>query len=967
MKKVLILAILLIMTITLFANEKREFRFIEELYQRDNLTFAQQEIERFKEKYPNSEFLMKADYYQAMIDFLQNNFTKADEELLRLEKNSDQEIKPLVILALVQTKFFLNDFVASENFADKFLANYPNHTSRGEAYYWKGRIALERENLTAAQSNLDLAYQTEQSSMMNYLAFQIKLKQNKENEAKAILDSTYTNYEDEFVNQIVLEWFDHLYQKLDYQAILRDSNYKIPSYSRLHSNYAIIIGQAYYHLQRYDQALRILRTIQPTTDVKQFHIALAYKAKGDINLANTIFTELAKTSSIAKIQELSFFEMINSSIAVPSGTSQQKADIIANNNVYLNELTDFITENPHSKYLGNAYYLRGFINYLNEDYDQALEWLLQANNSKIDSDTSEKLLFLIGDIYFSTLQKSKAISFFEYYQELYPDGRYYDEVLYKIGLTYFDSSVFGEANSSLLELSKKYPNYKHLSTVYFYLGEINVINNNLQIALDWFQMALPNATDPASIWMRIAEVNFLLNEWQTAFNALANIPSSPLYNFRVNLIKGNIYYNLKDYDKAIEHYQLSSNQAVKTEDITLITSRLGWTYYLKGDFKMAERTFRSLSNFSTTSEDYLILAGNSALNGKRYNDAISLFQEFLLTYPVSTKSNYVKLNLGDSYYNLKRYKEAFDTYAEILSNNPDSKELKNTLLGIKWTVLNDKERDYRSDLATLANNIKNNRISQTLSQITLLYENENEKWDDVIKTAQTLLNNYPNDNQNKVINQTLARAYAEKSLYEKADSLYANLTNWHNDADLYVAWSDAFLARNDTIKAIKVLDDALEISNEMDIWFKSLELKVASKDQSFISSFQEFNSIAQDLPKVYGQLLENEWKLNNGQQANLAFLNTQTESQDDRIASLAYYLLGLDSFNKKDYENSALNMMRVLYLFPDFTNINYKASYYLILSQHYLGNKDKAHQNFDIYHSKLPSWQSDYLRKKLFK
>lgn len=967
MKKVLILALTLMITVSIFATEKREFRFIEELYQRDYLTFAQQEIERFKAKYPNSEFLLKADYYEAMINFLQNNFAKADSELMLLENNSDQEIKPLVILALIQTKFFLDDFVESQKYAELFLQNYSNHSSRGEAYYWQGRIALERGNLQEAETKLSKASETEHSSMLNYLGFQIKLKQDKLSQAKTILDSTYKAYEDEFVNQIVLEWFDHLYQKLDYSSIIRDANYQIPAYSRLHSDYAIIIGQAYYQLKRYDAALNILKTIQPTTDVKQFHIALAYKAKGDVQLGNTIFTELAKSSKVAKIQELSFFEMINSSIAVPQGNEAQREEIKASNLEYSDQLSEFIQKHPESNYIGNAFYLKGFIYYLNEDYEPALDWLLQANNGSIDSDTSEKLLFLMGDIYFLTVQKSRAISLFNYYKELYPNGRYYDEVLYKIGLTYFDSGVFAEANSALLELSKKFPNYKHISTAYFYLGEVNTINNNLQVALEWLQSALPKATDPISIWMRIAEVNYLLSEWQTAFNALNNIPESPLYDLRVNLIKGNIYYNLKDYDKAIEHYNISSNQAVSSDDISLITSRLGWTYYLKGDFSKAERTFRSLSNFSSSSEDYLILAGNSALNGKRFSDAITLFKEFLLTYPVSTKTNYVRLNLGDSYYNLKQYKIAFDTYAEILNSNPDGKELKNSLIGIKWTVLNHKERDYRSDLATLANKVKSSMISQTLTQITLLYENETEQWDDVIETAEALLKDYPQDKQNKVINQTLALAYTNKNEHAKADSLYANLTLWHKDAEIFSAWANAFLARQDTSRAIEVLDNAIELSNELDIWFKSLELKVDTNDASFTSAYQTFNSFAEGLSKNYGQLLQYEWKLKNNESIDLAYLNIQADSPDDKIASLAFYLLGLDSFMKKDYEECAINMMRVTYLFPDYTTLNYKAAYYLILSQHYLGHKDKAHQNFDLYHGSLPEWQTNYLRNKLFK
>ncbi len=967
MKKVLIIALALIMTSLIFANEQRDFRFIEELYQRDNLDFAQAEIEKFQDKYPDSDYLMKLDYYEAMIVFFQNNFAEADAKFLVLEKNSDQEIKPLVILALIQSKFFLDDYVESEKYADFFLKNYQNHSSRGEAYYWKGRIALQRENIALAEQYFNEATKSGKSSMLNYLGFQIKLKQKKLQDAQAILDSTYHTYEDEFSNQIVLEWLDHLYQNLNYSAIIRDSHYKIPTYSRLHSNYAIIIGQAYYQVKRYDESIRILNTIQPTTDVKQFHIALAYKAKGDISLASTIFSELAKTSDTPRIQELSFFEMINSSIAVPVGNEADIARIKQSNKDYSAQLSEFIQENPESNYLGNAYYLKGFIYYLNENYESALDWFLQANSTTISNDTSEKLLFLIGDIYFQTSQKSRAISLFNYYKELYPQGRYYDEVLYKIGLTYFDSGVFAESNSALLELAKKYPNYKHISTAYFYLGEINTVNNNLDVAIDWFSLALPNSTDPNAIWMRISEVYYLQGRFQDSWSALNNIPVSPLYNFRVNLIRGNILYNQKDYNKAIESYQKASNQAVSNEDISLITSRLGWTYYLKGDFTMAERTFRTLSNFSSTSEDYLILAGNSALNGRRFNDAISLFKEFLLTYPVSTKTNYVRLNLGDAYYNLKQYKTAFDAYAEILNNNPDSKELKNALLGLKWTVLNHKDRDYRSDLATLANKIKDNRISQTLTQITLLYENETEQWEDVINTAESLLKDYPQDNQNKVINQTLALAYTKRNQYEKADSLYANLTLWHKDAELFSAWSKAFLTRQDTTRAIEVLDDALKLTNELDIWFKSLELKVATNHPSFEASHKTFMAFADGLSKDYGQLLLYEWKLKNKQAIDLDYLNIQASSTDDKIASLAYYLIGLDSFIKQDYESTALNMMRVTYLFPDYSELNRKAAYNLILAQHYLGHKDKAQQNFDLYHSSLPDWQSSNLRNKLFK
>jgi tetratricopeptide (TPR) repeat protein len=901
-----------------------------------------------------------------MIQLLNNDFVKAEVTLKGLEKTTkDAEIKPLVLLALIQTNYFQNDFVEAEKYAQLITSNYATHNNVYEAYYWLGRVALERDDYSKASQYLEQASVNKSTSMIDYLAFQINIKQGKAKAAKAIMESSYAQYEDEYVNQIVLEWFNYLYEHLWYKAIVRDSNFRIPNYSRLHSDYAIIVGQANYKLGNYDRALSILKTINPTTDKKQFHIALAYKAKGDFTLANAIFEELADNSEVKKIKDLSFFELVNNRIKVPVGNKEVMVSIKADNNNWFKRVEDFSSNNPNSEFIGNAYYLMGYIKYLNEEYDTSLNWFLKANNSRIDSDTSEKMLFLIGDIYFLSKQKSKAIPMFNYYKELYPEGRFYDEVLYKIGLTYFDSDVFNESEAAFVELAKKYTKFKNLSSVYFYLGEINTINTNYETAIDWFEMALEDSIDPTAVWLRIAEVQYLLEDWESCLSSLDNVPASPLYTFRVNLIKGNIFYNKKEYDRAIEHYNKSSQVAVEDSDITLITSRIGWTYYLKNDYAQAEKIFRTLSNFSTSSEDYLILAGNSALNGKRFIDAISLFKEFILTHPISNKLNYVRLNLGDAYYNLNKYKESLETYVEILENNPTNKELKNALLGIKWSVLNDKNRDNRSKLATIANKIKNPNIAKTLTQIILLYENENKKWEDVIRTANELITTYPADKKNKNVNKNLAYAYSQQKEFAKADSVYANLAQWHKDAEVFTAWSDAFLARKDSSRAIKVLADAAKLSSEPDVWLKLLELKLEVSDTTFTSSFNEFLPKATGLVKDYTRLLNERHKFIKKESIDLDYINRLAENDDTRIASYSYFLIGLNDFSNKKYDEASLNMMRILYLFPEYKLLNQKAAYYLITSQLQAKDHSKAQKNYDAYKHLLLDWQKKQLMKRL--
>lgn len=967
MKKISTIIFLLLIVIFLTADEKRDFRFIEELYQRDELKFASHELVKFQKKYPASTLQDKANYYMAMIDFLNNRVEDADRKFEKLDRTADIELKPLVELALIQTKFFLNDYVKSSEYADLFLENYSNHSNRVEVYYWKGRIALERGNLTIATENLKKAQKIDNNSMLCYLDFKIKLSQKHPRSARDVLYSNYNKYQDEYMNQIILEWFDYLYQNLAYSSIVRDAMYVIPEESRLHSDYAIILGQAYYKMKRYDDALNVLKSIEPTTDLKQFHVALAYKAKGNKVAAEAIFNTLADNSADAKIKEMSFFEMINSKIKEPFGDDQKVADIRKNNNKLYSKLYKFQKSNPKSKYIGNAFYLMGYIKYLNEDYLNSIDWFLKANNLALDSDQTEKLHFLISDIYFITNQSQKALSLFGYYKDMYPQGRFYDDVLYKLALINFDINNFDDSYDYFVELSKKYPNYNHKSTVYFYLGEINAIRNNYKVALDWFELSKNKATDINAVWFRIAEMNYKLKDWSSSLFALNQIPDSPLYLFKTKLIRGNIYYNLKEYSKAIELYQVSLNNAIKDEDSALVKSRIGWTYYLMGEYQKAEQTFRSLANYSTTSEDYLILAGNSALNGKRYSEAISLFQEFNKTYPVSTRTNYVDLNLGDCFYNLNQYNESYDSYAKVLKNNPDGKELKNAILGIKWTVLNDSAKDYRGDLLSLANSLNNEVISKSLKQIKLLYERKTAKWDDVIETAQALINEYPSDAKNKSVNKSLALAYTQKNNFSQADSVYSKLTEWHQDAELFSGWADAFISRRDTVNAIKVIDDALKFSTEADIWIKGLELKLDSDNKTFVNDYEKFQTIANSLPKEYSQLLNEEWKLKQNKKYDEKLIEKSSEKEDALIASQAYYLLGLSYLNKKKYDDASLMFMRVLYLYPEYERVVAKSSYSLIISQYRSGKKGKAQSNFDQYNKILASWQVKYLRKILFK
>ncbi len=967
MRKVLIIMILILTTI-LNANEKRDFRFIEELYQRDELEFAKMQLEDFIKKYPQSELKSKAEYYTAMIELLENKFSQAEEKLLMISKASaDSDIRPLVIVALIQANYFQEDYVDANKYANEFIASFPANTSITEVYYWLGRIALDNGEYIKADSYLTQIGQENSSSMTKYLEFQLRIKQDDIDTAEKVLSETYSKYQDEYVNQIVLEWYNYLYENLDYKKIVSSNNYKVPKHSRLYSDYAIILGQAYYKTGDFESAKSVFNSISPDTDVKRFYLGLAYKATGDLKIASGLFRDLSDNSDMKKIKDLSFFELVNYEIKVPVGSEEEKAQTIKSNNLIFARINKFIERNPDSKYIGNAYYLTSYIKYLEADYKQSLDLILMAKNQVLDNDTSEKLLFLVSDIYFIDKEYKKAISFLTNYIDLYPNGRFYDEVLYKMGLSYFNLGEYKESAESLTELAKKYPDFVNISTTYFYLGEINTINENYEVALEYFEMCMTDSVDKNAVWLRISELNFLLSKWEETIVSLQNIDTHPLYLFRANLIKGNVFYNLNNYEKALEYYTISYDNAIEAKQIDQVNSRMGWTYYLMKDFEKAESKFRELSKDSNSSEDYLILAGSSAMNGKNYADAVNLFREFTLKYPESYKLNYVNLNLADSYFNQNQFEDALNTYIKVLDSNPSKSEFKNSILGIKWSVLSDKNKDYRSKLATLARKMTNKNVSRTLKQIILLYESQEEKWEDLIKTGEELIKENPQDRQNKNVSKNLAIAYTKTNQFERADSLYSALTDSHKDAEVFSAWADVFLARKDTTNAKSVLNEGIGYSNEPEIWIKLLKLQLSTKDSTFVSTHKRFVLNADKNFTDYANLLKIEYDLKLNKKVDIILAESLKDSDDDRLSSLSYYLLGLQSYRNQDYNAASLYMMRVLFLFEEYKDLNVKASYYLILSQIENNRFEKAKQSYDSYKSLLPEWQKNELYQRLIK
>ena len=113
---------------------------------------------------------------------------------------------------------------------------------------------------------------------------------------------------------------------------------------------------------------------------------------------------------------------------------------------------------------------------------------------------------------------------------------------------------------------------------------------------------------------------------------------------------GHLYYQKKDYARAVSSYQAALNKGVFSQSIkTLILGNLAYAYEQKGDLPQAAKTLSEIAQGQENllkEESLLNLARVYQKMGKKA-EAKTTYQTFLKSFPQSTYSSMVKDSLAE--------------------------------------------------------------------------------------------------------------------------------------------------------------------------------------------------------------------------------------------------------------------------------------------------------------------------------
>ncbi|WP_114492862.1 tetratricopeptide repeat protein [Candidatus Ulvibacter alkanivorans] len=338
----------------------------------------------------------------------------------------------------------------------------------------------------------------------------------------------------------------------------------------------------------------------------------------------------------------------------------------------------------------NAYY------HLAESYlkldqkQQALNAFKNASEMDFSAEIQEdawlnyaKLSYEIGNSYQSVPQV--ILSFIE----AYPQNKNNDALKDLLIDSYITSKNY-KAAIELLENNKSFENKLAYQKVAFYRG-IELYNaGKYQEAITYFDKSLKEPRDQvftarATLWK--AESDYNLSNFEASligykqFLQLPGASATPEHdNIRYNLAYNQ--FKLKNYSEAIENFKSYATsgtaESVRQKDAYL---RLGDSYFVTSQYWPAMENYNQAIELNTPDADYASFQTAISYGFvDRTESKIDGLTAFTRNFPTSVYRDDALYELGNTYVSLDRTNDALTTYDKLIREIPKSSYIARTLL-----------------------------------------------------------------------------------------------------------------------------------------------------------------------------------------------------------------------------------------------------------------------------------------------
>lgn len=335
----------------------------------------------------------------------------------------------------------------------------------------------------------------------------------------------------------------------------------------------------------------------------------------------------------------------------------------------------------------NIWYLLGDCYIKKGDKKRAQFSFGEASKMDNDKNLKEESLFNYAKLTYETSYSpfGEVIEAFQKYIDLYPGSDKIEEAYDYLVATYMQVKNYKAAFASLEKISKKDSRLEEAyQRVAFYHGLELFKNLEFETSIDLFDKSLKYGNynrliRARSIYWR-GEAYYRLGQYDKAISDYEEfmwIPGSMLLT-EYNIVRYNLGYSLfdkKDYTNALNHFKTFESDATeaKPEILTDARTRTADCYYITTNYPLAINYYDKVIEYGKADADYAIYQKGFVLGlTNNQKGKVEILNSLVEKFPSSSYVPGAIFERGRAYVVLKDTKRGEDDFSSIVASYPNS-------------------------------------------------------------------------------------------------------------------------------------------------------------------------------------------------------------------------------------------------------------------------------------------------------
>lgn len=791
-------------------NFAKEYTIALEHYNNKAYAIAEKNFESIKNKSKiGTNLKADASFFEAMCA-VKLNKPEADKKVLTfVEENPNSNKKNRAFFTIANYYFANKKAAYALKWFQKVNIDELSTENKKELNFKMGYALLVTKNLAQAKTKFlplinDAKYGNDSRYYYGFISYKLEDYGIAESTLKEIADN------DSYRAEISYYLLDISFKAGKFKRCI---NVGLKIYEtiekKLKSDVAKIIGESYFNLEKYAEAIPYLKS---------------YKGiKGKWN--NTDYYQLG----YAYYKQKDFENAINN----------------------FNKIID--QKNAVSQ---NAYYHLGEC-YMNlEKKSEALNAFKSASEMSFNTNIQEDAALNYAKLSYEEGNPFKPVAnILQDYLKKYPKSSAYEEINQLLVTSFLSQNNF-EGALEFLKRKKSKENKKLIQEISLYRGLQLFNNNEYNNALPYF-LESSNATsktisNKAKYWE--AESLYRLNKYGAAVNKFINLKKSVAlntnefllidYNIGYSYFKlakynlastafkdfvkkdaikddvkydalirlGDCYFALTKYSNAIETYQLVTKNFGLDADYAQYQIGMSFGFIDKNEAKI-DALKKVINNYTTSNlkDDALYQLATTYTNLKDTKNAIIAFERLVEKHPQSIFIPRALLRQGLLYFNDDENKKSLASYKEVAAKFPNSPEALEAVANARNVYIDEGNlEDYVNWIRTLEFiNITNVELDNTTFAVAEKKYLSSKNAKEIIENLQTYLRKFRNGIHIIKANYYLADVYYKLKDFKKAKIYYQFLTDKEISdftEDSLNKLAQIYLQENDFNSALPLLD-----------------------------------------------------------------------------------------------------------------------------------------------------------------